>query len=206
MMRCPRPVLLLLLAALAFLPARAQDPALRDALQSGKLLWASQGDRDGAASRFETILAALEPGARTLDEGWTKVLCETYNWMAILDSRVPGKAAQANKRLESLLDLDPDFEIDRTVSSAKLQTAFDNLRTQKFGKVKLTLEPADGTLTLDGKTKRAEPGIHHLAPGAHVLAYTRPGFQPQDAHFELAAKDTHPVDFKLTRTSSVVTV
>ena len=206
MMRFARLAPLLLLAALAFLPARAQDPALRDALQTGKGLWATQGDRDGAASRFEAILAALEPTAKTLDEGWTKVLCETYNWMAILDSRVPGKAAQANKRLESLLDLDPDFEIDRAVSSTRLQNAFDALRAQKFGKIKLTLDPSDGTLTLDGKVKRADPGPHYLAPGPHVLAYTRPGFQPQDARFELAAKDTRPVDFKLTRVSSVVTV
>ena len=206
MMRCPRLAPLLLLAAMAFLPARAQDPALREALQTGKGLWATSGDRDGAAAKFEAILAALEPRAKTLDEGWTKVLCETYNWMAILDSRVPGKADQARKRLESLLDLDPDFEIDRAVSSTRLQTVFDGLRSQKFGKIKLTLEPADGVLTLDGKALRADPGTHYLVPGDHTLAYARPGFQPVDHKFNLTVKEPHPVELKLTRTSSVITV
>jgi hypothetical protein len=201
-----RPLLLLATALLAFLPLRAQDPALKDSLQTAKALWGTQGDRDGAASRFEAILAALEPTAKTLDEGWTKVLCEAYNWMAVLDDRSPGKQAQAAKRLESLLDLDPDYEIDRTISNRRLQNAFDTLRAQKFCRVKLTLEPAGGTLTVDGKVKRPEGGFHFLPAGAHAMAYARPGYQPQDTRFDLTPKDTRPVDLKLTRVSSVITV
>ncbi|BDU75239.1 hypothetical protein METESE_01970 [Mesoterricola sediminis] len=185
---------------------RAQDPALKDNLQTAKALWATQGDRDGAAARFEAILAALEPSAKTLDEGWTRILCEAYNWMAVLDDRIPGKQAQAARRLEALLDLDPDYEIDRTVSNRRLQTAFDGLRAQKFGRVKLALEPPDGILTVDGRPRRAEGGLQHLTPGPHTLAYARIGFQPQDARVEIAAKETRPVEFKLARTSSVVTV
>ena len=202
-----RPLLLLLLTAcFALAPLGAQDPALRESLTTAKSLWATQGDREGAASRLEAILAALEPQAKTLDESWIRVLCETYNWMAVLDDRVPGKKAQALKRLESLLDADPDFEIDRSFGNARIHSAFDAIRAQKFATVKLSLDPPDGTLTVDGRLKRSEPGLHHLAPGPHTLAYARIGFQPQDAKVELAARDTRPLDLKLTRLSSVITL
>lgn len=201
-----RPLFRTLLALAACLGLAAQDPALKDSLQTAKSLWATQGDRDGAASRLEAILAALEPSARTLDEGWTRVLCETYNWMAVLDDRIPGKQALAGKRLEALLDLDADYEIDRSISNRRLQNAFDNLRNQKYCKVKLSLDPAGGILTVDGKVKRPEPGLHYLGAGPHALTYARPGYQTQDARFELSGKDARAVDLKLTRTSSVITV
>lgn len=200
-----RPFLLLLTACLAF-GLRAQDPALKDTLAAAKALWATQGDRDGAAAKFEAILAALEPGARTLDEAWTRVLCETYNWKAVLDDRTAGKKAQAPRLLESLLDLDPDYEIDRTITNPRLQGAFDGLRSTKFGRIKLALDPPGGTFTVDGKARRPEPGLHWLAPGPHAATYARLGHQSQDAKFEVVPKDTRAVDFKLARTSSVITV
>lgn len=199
-----RRLLCLLLTACAALGA--QDPALRDTLAAAKALWATQGDRDGAAAKFESILAALEPSARTLDEGWTKVLCEAYNWTAVLDDRTAGKKAQAPRRLESLLELDPDYEIDRAITNPRLQAAYDGLRTARFGRVKLSLDPAGGVLTVDGKPRRPEPGIHWLAPGAHAAAYSRLGFQGQDVKFDVALKDTAALDLKLARTSSVITV
>lgn len=199
-----RPLLLALSALLGLLPLGAQDPALRDTAQSAKALWATQGDREGASAKFEAVLAALEPQARTLDEGWTRLLCEAYNWMAVLDDRSPGRQAQAPKRFESLLDLDPDFEIDRAVTNRRLQTAFDNLRAAKYCKVKVGLEPAGGVLTLDGRSRRPDPGTHYLAAGPHVMAYARPGYLAQEQRFELAAKESRAVDFKLVRTSSVI--
>ncbi len=199
-----RRLLCLLLTACAALGA--QDPALRDTLASAKALWATQGDRDGAAAKFEAVLAALEPSARTLDEGWTRLLCEAYNWTAVLDDRTAGKKAQAPKRLESLLDLDPDYEIDRTITNPRLQAAFDGLRAARFGRVKLALEPAGGVLTVDGKARRSEAGLHWMAPGPHTAAYARIGYKAREMTFEVALKDTRDLDFKLERTSSVITV
>jgi hypothetical protein len=201
-----RPLLLALAAILGLAPAAAQDPALKDGLQAAKALWAAQGDRDGATTRFESLLAALEPKARILDEGGIRMLCEVYNWLAVLDDRSPGRQAQATRRLESLLELDPDFEIDRAVTNRRLQTAFDNLRAAKYCKVKVSLDPAGGALTLDGKVRRAEAGFHHLPPGTHVMTYGRPGFKGQEQRFDLAPKDARNVDFKLIRTSSVITL
>jgi len=137
---------LLLTALLAPLPA--QDPALKDTFLQAKAAWATQGDREAATAKFGAVLAALEPGAAKLEPAWVQLLCETYNWMAILDDRVPAKRERAPRYLETALGLNPDFEIDRTITNARLQSAFDSLRGGKFGRVKLTLDPPGGLLSL----------------------------------------------------------
>ena len=187
-------------------PLRAQDPALKDTFLQAKAAWATQGDRETAAAKFGSVLAALEPAAAKLDAAWVQVLCETYNWMAILDDRMPAKRERAPKYLEAALGLNPDFEIDRNITNTRLQTAFDGLRAGKFGRVKLSLDPEGGTLTLDGRTRPVQPGVHYLPPGPHSFAYARPGYEPQEQRLELAAKETKALDLKLVRTASVITV
>ena len=196
-----------LLGCLSFLPA--QDPVLKDTFQQAKAAWATQGDRETAAAKFGTILAALEPNAPHLDAGWTQVLCETYNWMAILDDRLPAKRDHAPRYLETALGLNPDFEIDRTITNTRLQTAFDGLRGAKFGRIKLTLAPPGGTLTVDGAAKPAGPpasASHYLSPGRHTFSYAKPGYAPQEQHLDLAAKDSQALDLTLVRTSSAITL
>jgi hypothetical protein len=195
----------LLLAALLGGPGllRAQDPALKDTFLQAKAAWAIQGDREAASAKFGSILAALEPGAPKLDPGWVQLLCETYNWMAILDDRLPAKRDRAPKYLESALALNPDFEIDRNITNTRLQNAFDGLRAARFGQVKLTVAPEGGTLTLDGRIARS---ARYLPPGPHVFTYAKPGYAPQEQRLDLTVKDVKAVDLKLVRTSSVITV
>jgi len=202
-----RRLLLPLLFAALLAPARAQDPALRDTFLQAKAAWATQGDREAAAAKFATILAALE-GNPKLDAAWVQVLCETYNWMAILDDRSPAKRERAPRHLEAALNLNPDFEIDRSITNARLQGAFDGLRAAKFGRVKLTLDPADGSLTLDGKAQLPAGAAlaRHLPPGPHVFTYARAGFESQELRTELAARETRELALKLVRTSSVITL
>lgn len=200
---------LLLAALLGCLALRAQDPALRDTFQQAKAAWAVQGDREGAAAKFGTVLAALEPQAKALDRAWVQVLCETYNWMAILDDRVPARRDRAPRYLESALTLDPDFEIDRTITNARLQAAFDGLRGTRLAKVELTLDPPAGDLTLDGKPSPWGPagaGGHYLPPGPHTFGYARPGYAPAEQAVELVLREPRAVELKLVRTSSVLTV
>jgi hypothetical protein len=189
-------------------PLRAQDPALKDTLQQAKAAWATQGDRDTAIAKFGTLLAALEPGAQKLDPPWVQVLCETYNWMAILDDRIPSKRERAPKYLDSALTLNPDFEIDRNITNTRLQNAFDNLRAGKFGQVQFSLDPGEGTLTLDGKVSLvpAASFSRYLPPGAHAVTYAKPGYAPLDQHLDLALKESKTLALKLVRTSSVITV
>ena len=97
------------------------------------------------------MLSALEPKARSLDAEWVQVLCESYNWLAVLDDRTPAKRPRVQKDLEAILNLNPDFDIDRNITNARLQGVFDGLRSGKLCRVKITLSPDGGTLTLDGK-------------------------------------------------------
>jgi hypothetical protein len=209
MTRCP--IAPLLFAALlgCLSPLRAQDPGLKDAFQQAKAAWAVQGDREGAAAKFGTVLAALEPRVQTLDPAWIQVLCETYNWMAILEDRVPARRERAPKYLETALGLNPDFEIDRNITNARLQTAFDGLRAARFGRVRLSLDPPGGTLTVDGKAPSGGPpsgGSRYLPPGPHSFSYAKLGYATLEQQVDLALKEDRPLPLKLVRTSSVITL
>ncbi len=197
-----RPLLLLCLLALPAL--RAQDPVLKETFIQAKALWATQGDRDGATARFEQVLAVLAPKAATLDPAWSQVLCETYNWLAVLDDRNAATKARAVTRLQALIDLDPDFDVDRAITSQRLAAIFDRIKAEKLAQVKLAYVPEGGTLKVDGRP--SPPLARKFLPfGTHVLAYARPGFAPAEATVELGPRDVKPVDFQLARTSSTVT-
>ncbi|MDR3671605.1 MAG: PEGA domain-containing protein [Holophaga sp.] len=204
----PRPLLLPLLFTVlaAFGPLGAQDSALKDTFLQAKAAWATQGDRETASAKFGAILAALEPGAARLDPAWTQVLCETYNWMAILDDRIPSRRERAPRYLDAALALNSDFEIDRNITNTRLQNAFDTLRAGKFGRLQLTLEPAGGTLSLDGRPRSAGPGARYLPPGSHTVSYAKPGYAPAEQRLDLALKETKGLELKLVRTSSVITL
>ena len=93
-----------------------QDPALNDTFLQAKALWATQGDREGATARFDSVVASLAPRAAGLGTEWLQVLCESYNWLAVLDDRSTQNKPRTQVRLQSLLDLNPDFELDRALT------------------------------------------------------------------------------------------
>ncbi len=198
-----RPVLLSLLLALSALPGAGQDPALRDTFLLAKNLWSNQGDRDGAAAKFELLIAALEPKAKELPAEWRQTLCEAYNWLAVLDDRSAANKARAARNLEAVLDLDPDFDIDRALTPSRLQALFDSLRGSKLVKVQLSFQPDGGALFLDGRPSAVQT-LKYVPVGAHKLAYRKPGYATLEKPLE-AAPGTSPVlDFSLQRTSSTV--
>ena len=201
-----RSLALLTALLLGGLSLSAQDPALKDTLIQAKAAWATQGDREGASAKFAQILATLEPLSATLDGPWKQVLCETYNWMAVLDDRLPANRARAPRHLEALLALNPDFDIDRSITNARLQASFDAMRAAKLVKLALTMDPPGGTLTLDGKSGPGAEPVHYLAPGSHTLIYAKPGYQTLEQHLDLALKETRSLDLKLARVSSAITV
>ena len=87
----------------------AQDPALKDTFIQAKALWATQGDREGATARFEKVVETLAPKAASLEPEWFQTLCESYNWLAVLDDRSAQNKPRAQARLQSLIDLNPDY-------------------------------------------------------------------------------------------------
>jgi hypothetical protein len=196
---------LLPLAFLVALGLHAQDPALKDTFLQAKTLWAAQGDREGATARFEKVVEALAPKGATLDPAWAQMLCETYNWLAVLDDRSPQTKPRAQGRLQALIDLNPDFEVDRALTSQRLMALFDRLKGEKYAAVKLSYAPEDGTLSVDGQP--GPPLARRFLPfGSHKLVYTRPGYAPAERSVELTSRDAKTVDFKLDRVSSAVTL
>lgn len=198
--------LLLFLCALSAIPLRGQDPVLKEHFQQGKVLWATQGDRDGASAKFEQVLAALEPKGKSLEGEWLQMLCETYNWLAVLNDRNPTRKARAPKDLEALLDLNPDFEVDRNITNARLQGLFESLRTGRLVRVKLTLEPEGGTLIVDGRSRMPGSLVKFMAPGSHKITYSKPGYQSSEQQVDLALKEAKSLELKLTRISSTVSI
>ncbi len=205
---CFTPATLMLLAGAAAaqsVPTPQPDESLKETFKQAKDAWANQGDRDGASAKFEQVLAALESRARSLDPAWAQVVGETYNWLAILEDRNPAKKAEAGKRLESLVAFNPDFELDRNITSAKLQALHEGLRSAKLAKVGFTYLPDGGVLKVDEVPGAASPA-RYLPFGAHKLNYSKPGFAPQEVELSLVPKDAKNVDFKLDRNASTLTL
>ena len=182
-----------------------QDPALKDSFLQAKALWATQGDREGATTRFDSVVATLAPKGAGLEPEWIQVLCESYNWLAVLDDRSAQNKPRAQVHLQSLMDLSPDFELDRALTSQRLLALYDRMKGERYALVKLSYTPEGGQLLVDGK-----PGTHlmrkYLPFGTHKLMYTRPGHAPSEVILELAPHDVKSVDFKLTRTASTITL
>ena len=182
-----------------------QDAALKDTFLQAKALWATQGDREGATVRFDTVVAALGPKAAGLEPEWTQVLCESYNWLAVLDDRSAQNKARAQVRLQALMDLNPDFELDRTLTSQRLSALFDRMKGEKYALIKLTYMPEGGRLVVDGRPS-ASLARKYLTFGTHKLSYARPGHASSEVVLELGPRDVKAADFKLTRTASTITL
>jgi hypothetical protein len=194
------PLALLLIPALV---APAQDAGLKDAFLQAKALWSTQGNREEATAKFEKVVESLAPKASTLSSEWQQILCETYNWLAVLDDRSPATRPRVRTRFDALIALNPDFEVDRTLTSQKLVALFESMRSEKLATLKLSLSPEGGTLTVDGKTGPAAVR-KYLGFGTHRIVYAKPGHTPSETTVELAPRDIKSVEFKLTRVSSTL--
>jgi len=182
-----------------------QDASLKETFLQAKALWATQGDREGATARFDSVVAALAPKGAALEPDWVQVLCESYNWLAVLDDRNPKDRPRAQVRLQALMDLNPDFDVDRALTSQRLANLFDRLKGEKYAQVKLSYAPEGGRLTVDGRP--GAPVARKFLPfGSHKLSYARPGHTPMELTVELAPRDVKSADFKLTRVASTVTL
>lgn len=199
------PTALRLPALVLALPLAAQDPSLKDTFLQAKALWSTQGNREEATSRFEKVVEALAPKAAALAPEWSQVLCETYNWLAVLDDRAAPTRPRAKARLEALIALNPDFEVDRAITSAKLSALYDSLKAEKLASLRLTFSPEGGQLTVDGKPSAAL-ARKFLPYGAHRLVYAKAGHAPQESSVELGPREAKALEFKLTRTSSTLTL
>ncbi|MBI3129733.1 MAG: hypothetical protein HYZ13_00100 [Acidobacteria bacterium] len=195
----------LILVAAPAPEAAAQDPALKDTFLQAKALWSTQGNREEAAGRFEKVIEALAPKAAALPPEWVQVLSESYNWLAVLDDRSPQTRSRARARFEALIALNPDFEVDRGITSSKLSAMYDTLKSEKLASLRLSYAPEGGTLTVDGRPSALLPR-KFLPYGTHKLSYAKPGHASFETVVELGPREAKALEFKLTRTSSTLTL
>ena len=196
--------LFLIPALLAPASLSAQDPALKDTFQQARDLWAKNGDRDGATAKMEQVVAALAPKAKSLDSDWRHRLCQAYNLLAVLDDRSPATRPRAQERLQALLDLDPGYELDRDLSTTRLLNTYAQMRGQRFGLVRFTLDPQGGVLVVDGAELPATSEAW-LPLGTRQVAYKRPGYGHQDQTLAIGAKPA-AASFHLDRISTALRV
>jgi tetratricopeptide (TPR) repeat protein len=182
-----------------------QDAALKDTFLQAKALWATQGDREGATTHFDTVVATLAPKAAGLDAEWLQLLCEAYNWLAVLDDRSAQNRPRAQVRLQALIDLNPDFDLDRALTSQRLAALFDRMKGEKYALVKLTYAPEGGRLLVDGRAG-APLSRKYLVFGTHKLTYARPGHATAEIALDLGPRDVKSADFKLARIASTITL
>lgn len=189
-----------LLVAQAPVPAPTPNPG--EWLQQAKLLWTGQGDREGASAKLEQILVALTPQISTLDASGKRILCETYNWLAVLDDRKSSLRNRVPQRFQAIMDLDPEFSLDPTITPAKLSTGFDTARNLRFPALVVVLQPEDGTLFIDGKP--AQGGRRRLSAGKHAFTYRRAGYTPTEVEVEVTPGPTQTVRLELPRVASTL--
>ncbi len=200
------PTRLLCMALLFTLGLQAQDPGLREALATGKALWAQSGDREGALAKVEPVVAALGPQATSLGPEWVRVLAEALNWLAILEDRVIARRPQAVKHLETLVELDPNHDIDRTSTNPRLQAVFDGLRQARLCRLTLNLQPEGGVLKVNGKVVEAKAGMRYFLPGKVGLDYRKPGHRPVTLEVQCGAKEARQADLVLERIATTLTL
>ena len=182
-----------------------QDPALRYAFIQAKAAWATQGNREDATNRFEGVVAALAPKTESLSPDWVQVLCESYNWLAVLDDRAAATKPRALSRFQALVALNPDFELDRAMTSQRLTALYERVRSETYAAIRLSYTPEGGQLVVDGKSGPALPR-KYLPFGTHKLSYQRPGHSPVEQTLVLGPHDVKALSFDLTRIASTITL
>lgn len=192
-----RPPFSLLLASSILLGQTAPTP--QELFKQGKELWTVQGNREEALARLEQAVTLVgTPGSPEL----RRLLCETFNLLAVLDDRAGGQKARVPQRLQAILDLDPDFVLDRLVTNPRLIALYERTRDGRFLKVEGDFQPTGGALTIDGRPYLEMP--RWLPPGKHVFTYAKPGYQTGEASPEWNLGAAQKVSLSLTRVSSTV--
>jgi hypothetical protein len=185
------------------LALQAQDPAVREAFLQAKAAWAAQGNREDATARFEQVVASLAPRAKNLDADSFQVLCESYNWLAVLDDRSAATKPRTQVRFQALISLNADFELDRAMTSQRLVALHDRLRGEKYAPVRISFAPEGGQLLVDGQPSAAVQR-KFLPFGTHRLSYQRPGHTPQEQTLEVAPREARTLAFNLPRIASTL--
>jgi len=108
--------------------------------------------------------------------------------------------------IRTLLNVDPNIEVDRILISPRFLDLFDSIYDELIGVIELGVSPADTEIRVDGVLLEADVISHPVVAGTHVLVLERPGYRAIQEEIEVAAGESVFVDHQLTRLSAVVSI
>jgi tetratricopeptide (TPR) repeat protein len=117
-----------------------------------------------------------------------------------------GDSQQARRDLEALLQLQPEYEMDRTEVSSKLLDLFDAMKERMVGFLEVIAEPSDSSIAVGGEPFDSSSGPVAVLAGTYIVEARRPGYAPFSQEVEVAAGKTRTVELPMERTSAVLVV
>ncbi len=182
-------------------PSEPQSPAELYAQAEQLFSSAAQSDSIPLFSRLIALLQPSGAGSRASDEPDLLVLSFYHRARAHLNL---GDEDAARSDLQSLLLVQPGFEIERHLVSPKLAALFDATRSDVVGYLLLTISPDDAHITVDGVTTRSSFEPVALVAGTYEVVAARAGFARFRDTLEIPAGNTVQRHVVLERDSAVV--
>ena len=162
-------------------------------------------DQDTSLPIFGNIVDQLEPRetAGQLSEPLRELLARSLAYRAQLHFNFDATDL-AGQSLARMLEIKPDFDLDRSQASPKLVDQFDALRRRMIGEIHFVLEPADAEVLIDGRAVDAVAGPVSILVGQRLLEVTLPGFAGITRDLEIEAGVSVTMELALERTSAVI--
>lgn len=208
------------------------DAALETLFVEAENVFFNAEDPAVARQAFDRVLSAIEARRHTgeLSETARRLLLRALAYRAELYLEIEEKDAM-EADLGRILELDPRAELDEDAVSAKLAGEFAKIRKERLGELRVTADPPDLELRIDGRViplAIPPPAVDEAAPdsepppdpgdaapppaetvvtllaGIRLVEATRPGFAPLAQEIEITAGKETPVDLVLERLSAVV--
>jgi hypothetical protein len=191
----------ILVAAVAWVPLRSQDNRQETATEARL----DEIRQDLAELRFEEALSSIEAfmaDPRLTDEDRIEAL--------ILRSQAHvsyGDLDAAEKDYRELLALRPAYAPEASLTSPKAMSRFTKVRDKMVGTIRLTLDPPNATILVDGREVLVSADGKLLAlAGERTLRLERPGFDPEERTVEVPAGKSVELDIQLVPNARSVVI
>jgi tetratricopeptide (TPR) repeat protein len=180
----------------AALSQQPSDPAQasREAPPARNLLDAIREDLVNL--RFESALAAIEallarPGMSEAERAEALVLrAQAHVAFGDLDA--------AEEDYREILRMRPGYQPDASLTPSKAMERYRKVRSEMVGQLRVTLDPADSRLLVDGREVTPEVGgIVPILSGEHVIRAERAGHDPAQETVVVQAGKEQPLRLQL---------
>ena len=134
---------------------------------------------------FQHVIDELSPKASGLAPDLRRILLRSLclRAEALFNAR---DEAQARADLRRALAIDPDVDIDRSLSSPSFVAVFDAVAGAELGSIRVEVLPPGARIYLDGRPFGSNTA-RRVAPGSHVVLAESQGFRPQSHDVTIAA-------------------